>query len=366
MGVSTGNITSARAEGTSPDQCCRCSGNPSAIIVSGEAPHFKTNDEILRDLADEGFVDADTDGSRYILERVSYQHLRPYLNVTMRMSPDWGHSVKTAHDALTFDRDFKASILKHIGVFEGQMRARYGHLIAEAHGPFPIYDEGVFLNADNHAKTLDSFCEEVSRRATRERGLAEELRSNGGRLPIWRAVECMTLGTLCHFYANTRDNSVTGAVAESFGASKSELVNWSKTITQVRNICAHFEPYIIRREIPSTPMRIRGCECPRRTPLFIVVLLAKLLGAHTAEPRNRGLDYGLRVRLDSRAIIGDFESFFGGAIPIPGFPLNWRTLLSVSRSETDLVDWRTGGFNSYQRMHGKLVFGQGSAQHQRP
>lgn len=360
MGVSAGNIPGARAEGTSPDQVGRCSGNPSAIIVSGEEPRFKTDEEVLRDLAGEGFVDADTDGARYILERVSYQHLRPYLSATLRMSPDRGHSVKTAHDALTFDRDLKASILKHIGVFEGQMRARYGHLIAEAHGPFPIYDEGLFLNAGNHAKTLGSFREEVSKRATRERGLADECSAHGGRLPIWRAVECMTLGTLCHFYANTRDNSVTGAVAASFGASKAELVNWSKTITQVRNICAHFEPYIIRKEIPSTPMRIKGCECPRRTPLFIVVLLAKLLGAHSADPRNRGLDYGLRVRLDARTTIGDFESFSGGVVPIPGFPLNWRTLLDVSREESERADWRAGGFTAFQRMHGKLVWRRGA------
>lgn len=52
------------------------SGNPPVV---SSPPQFKSNDAILDDLAASGYSGTDAPESRYILERVTYQHLMPYM-----------------------------------------------------------------------------------------------------------------------------------------------------------------------------------------------------------------------------------------------------------------------------------------------
>lgn len=355
MAEKAGNISLARAGGTSPG-ACPCSGNPPAIPLKSEnsAPHGESVADVSARLAEAGFWDAGSPGALYIIERVG-RHLEPYLRTSAQLSPEYGMSVKAAHDILTFDRDLTAAIFKHIGVFEWQMRSGYARLMAEAYGPFAVYDASLFLRKENHARTMASFEAEVSKRLSRDRSAAEEVAANGGRLTTWGAVRCMTLGTLCHFYSNTADRSVTGAVAASFGATKDELVNWSKTITQVRNICAHFEPYVIRKQIPSTPKALKDASCPRRSPLFVILLLERLLGASEADRAEIGLDYCTRLKADIYDVISWFERFYGGAVPIAGFPQNWRTALEIDPAEIGRARSAARMFPFEARMHGAIM-----------
>lgn len=135
------------------------------------------------------------------------------------------------------------------------------------------------------------------------------------------------LSELAAKVSNTRDRTVTDAVAHSFGASKDELVSWTKTITATRNICAHFEPLFVRKQLPAQPKAIRGLQCPRRSPLFAVLLLAHLL-RKTIKTYDRNLDYKSRIEHDAAQEIAALLEYFGN-VPIPGIPFNWRTLLNA-------------------------------------
>lgn len=89
MVKNSGRIEHARAEGTS---CVDdASGNPSAILLYGH-PSRKPICDALRD---EGFRDCDTMEARYLLTRVSIEHLAPYLRF-VSISPFAPRSVVSA------------------------------------------------------------------------------------------------------------------------------------------------------------------------------------------------------------------------------------------------------------------------------
>lgn len=317
-------ITSERTGGTS--SAC-ASGNPPVVSFSEQAPEFKSNSEILSDLAASGYTGTDAPESRYVLEHVTYQHLMPYLKALDAIEGYEDPSLKLAHDLLTFDRRMQVVLLKYIGVFEAQFRAQYLISMASRHGAYAVYDKELFLRDERHAESISYYQSEVEKRIRRDSNMRGAYESGGGMLPLWMGVECMTLGTLSSLYSNTADRNVTDAVAESFGASKAELVSWTKTITATRNICAHFEPLFVRKQLPAQPKKIEGVMCHRRLPIYVVLILAHLL-RKTIDTTDPNLNYRKRIELDAGMEINAFFTYFG-PIQIPSIPFNWKSLLNV-------------------------------------
>lgn len=94
--------------GTSSD-CA--SGNPPVVFFSGQdQPNFLSNNQVLKNLRDAGFMDADTDEAKHLLEHVSYQHMIPYLKTAKAWSRDAG--IKRDSDLLSFDRLMQAVTLR--------------------------------------------------------------------------------------------------------------------------------------------------------------------------------------------------------------------------------------------------------------
>lgn len=303
---------SDRAEGTSSSDA---SGNPSAIVFPGH-----TYEPLVQKLRDRGFLDADTDGVPFLLERVSYRHLQPYLAAVKQRDAE-GAMVKTAHDLLTLDRRFQAIVFKYIGIFETQLRAQYAHWMEVECGPLSLYEPRNFLREKEWRGSIERLNKEVARR--REPAVKRMLAENEGRLPVWEAVEFASLGTVSKLFGNTSTKPVTQQVTSFFGCGKAELSSWTRTITAARNIMAHFDPYIVRSEIPSTPLAIRGVVLPNRDPFYIVMLLAKLLSSpHAFDDMN--LVYAFRLWLDLRDFLDGTAAEAPELLDIAGFPIDWE------------------------------------------
>ena len=300
------------------------SGNPPVV----SSPAFKTNRQILDELLSDGFRDAATPEASHILEHVSYQHFLPYVRATAAIGDPSLVTINTANNLMTFDRRMQATVLKYIGVFEARFRALYLSTIAECHGAYAIYDSGLFLRADRHAATMANYEREVSNRIKRDAPMRRAYENGCGKLPLWMGLECMTLGTLSALYSNTADKTASGFIANSLGCTKAELSSWMRTITAVRNICAHFEPLFVRRQIPSVPKKIIGVNCPRTAPLYAVLLLVKLLEEPGFTSSDRNLIYARRLEEDAGVYINMVEGFYG-SVPLSNFPAYWRSLLHL-------------------------------------
>ena len=311
-------------ERTGGTSSARASGNPPVV----SSPVFKSNSGFLDELRLKGYADIGTPEPAYILEHVSYQHLIPYFKALAYLPPSEPKTVNAAHNLLTFDRRMQSVLMQYVGIFEAQFRAQYLARMTEAHGPFAVYDPGNFLREEKRRVSSETYETEVLKRSRRDRAVRQMYEEWGSWVPLWVGMECMTLGTLSAFYSNTADRSVTDAVASSFGCRKDELVSWTKTITAVRNICAHFEPLFVRKQLPSQPKRIFGVSCSRRTPLYAVLILVKLLEDVHFQSYDSNLIYARNLELSICAHLEDLQRVYPERMPLPSIPFNWRTLLN--------------------------------------
>lgn len=319
-------IRNARAGGTSRSK--RSSGNPPANDFTWEFTFEREEsyDPLLKKLSFDGFIDAKSVEAAYLLTRVSYHHLKPYLDFALENPTQSGPSVKRAHDVYLFDRRFQSLIFKYIGTVELHLRARYAHLMQYCHGNMALYDDRLFLDKPKYENTMSIFEGDIERRSKRDRRLKGILEKDDGRLPISLAVEHMTFGTLSRLFDNTSARDVTDGVAKSFSSRKSELSSWIRSISDVRNICAHFDSYITRKQIPSTPRKVRGLEhdlIDSRNPFYIVVLLAKLMGGRQVFP-DMNLCHAYRMCGEVHDLILDFKRSFPGVVESLDIPNGWE------------------------------------------
>ena len=316
-----GNIVDDRAEGTSHG-----SGNPSAVSYSVDASYAR----ILESLHDEGFDDAHTAEAAFLFERVSEWHMRPYLEVAAKALGS--KNVKLAHDLMYFDRRCQSVLFEYIGVFETQLRAQFGHWLREEAGDYAIHEQRLFLNQKNYQESIRRLNTEAARKAKNSRTFAKCM--NNGQIRIDAAVECMSLGTLSQLYSNCKQTENTKKIAESFGVSKSDLVNWSRTITAARNACAHFDCLFLRKQLQKTPRAIRGINgMSSRKPFYLVLLIEKLLSSSMVFG-DQALHYSSRLAIRMTDEIEQVEENVPGLMDYLGLPDDWRSILA----SPDLVD----------------------------
>ena len=278
-------------------------------------------DQIMDDIERAGLDCAGRVAARHMLERVSYHHLKPYVNIVASADlPDRPH-VKAAHDLMTFDRRISSIILKYIGVFEAQLKARYTQLMAEAHGPFAAYDQSLFLRKAKHGESLRQAETELKRQAAKNApGVSAALSKYGGKAPLWIMMECASFGTASKLFSNTADTNVTSQVAASFNLNKDKMASWARTLNDVRNVCAHFNPYIVRKQIPSVPKPLRSLPCLHTSPFYAVTMLEHALESDALRFGDTNLDYSLRLRQDAVFEVTDFAELYSDLIGFIGIP----------------------------------------------
>lgn len=289
-------------------------------------------DQIIDDIERAGLDCGGRIAARHMLERVSYHHLKPYVDiVVLANAPNRPH-VKVAHDLTTFDRRISSVILKYIGIFEAQLKARYCQLMIEAHGPFAAYDHSFFLRKANHEKSLAQANAELKRQeAKKAPGVAAALKKYGGKVPLWIMMECASLGTVSKLFSNTADTHVTSLVAESFNLNKDKMATWARTLNDARNVCAHFNPYIVRKQIPSVPKPLGTLPCSHTNPFYAVPMFEHALESDALRFGDANLDYSLRLQQDAVFEVTDFAELYTDLIVFLGIP----TLYIEAKARTE-------------------------------
>lgn len=324
MASASGNIRFGSSGGTSHG-----SGNPPAEVSKADGSASKPsaflflNEELMEGLLRCGFADAMTGEADFLFSHASYEHMQPYLAIIKQKPARDAPRIQDAHRLMLFDREVKAVLFKHIGVFETKMRAQYAGLMARDHGSFFVYDSANFLRKPYHASHLKRYVSETDRQRKRGNQLVKRSMAEHDRCPAQIGIECVTLGTLQELYANTADNAVTAAVAASFGTSKAVLSNWLKTICAARNAMAHFEPFLAKAQLASVPKSIKGLDASQRAPFYVSFLLLSLLS--TDHPfADDSLSYAATLARELDAVLAEWEPSFSYLYPDLGIPADWR------------------------------------------
>lgn len=265
-------------------------------------------------------MDADTDQSLYIMGRIGYSHASEYFRDFLADSEP---SMWSVHQAILLDRSMQSTVLEYIGLFELQFRVQYAYHLSQEAGAFAHRDPSNFKNREYFDGFLDDYKREFNRQLANRNARAIAGANQYGDAPIWQAVEFMTFGTLSKLYKNTRSKAVRIAVADSFGVDYETLVSWMRTISYVRNRCAHFGK-LLGTKLIAMPRKIGGISLSNSNPFYVVLMLEKLLSAPSYFTDDMSLMYTVSLVRDVSETICNFPF----DIAMKYIPLNWRALVT--------------------------------------
>lgn len=160
-----------------------------------------------------------------------------------------------------FDKELRTIIFTAIQDIEVALRTRIIHFFSLEHGAFWFMDATKFNNLSIFNACLENIQNELSR--SREEFLQEHFAryDSPSMPPVWKTLEVVSFGNLSKLYANMKDNDVKKKVAKSMGLPKYEYMeSWMRSITVLRNCCAH-HGRVWNRRYPTMP------QMPARLPL---------------------------------------------------------------------------------------------------
>jgi abortive infection bacteriophage resistance protein len=155
-------------------------------------------------------------------------------------------------------------------------------LTLETRSAFAHEQASLFRPGWDHAAWLRKLNEEASR--SKELFVSHHQQTYLGfpSLPMWKAIEVMSFGTLSVMYANLRKQQ-QARVARQFQLHPRYLASWFHTLTVLRNACAHHARcWDARRGVkPSLPQEAKwdGFRHTRDELGCTLLLVHQLLGA---------------------------------------------------------------------------------------
>lgn len=225
-----------------------------------------------------------------VLERLGYYRLlvymRPFQDHAKRFGA--GVSVKDVLELYEFDRQLRLLCMDAIERIEVRLRAAIVNKIAVKYGPHFYLGRAHF----REEKGWKNFLEKAKK--ARYLGIShyQNTYSSPADPPIWSILEAVTLGTLSHFFADL-NLSNRKLIASEFGFDERILVSWFRTITVLRNMCAHhnrlwnfsfvaYQPILTKMHLP-----LFSAATTFHTRSVILILLLTSIGAAGNEWRDR-------------------------------------------------------------------------------
>lgn len=320
-----GNNGTNRTGGTS-----RRSGNPPVVTFStdfhpkSEPPKPFDHNDLDQHISARGFAVDSPELARYFLERISYQHASSYFHLFL---DEEGGVVKNTpvsclNRVILFDRKLQSILLEYIGLFELQFRAQYSYLMSAEGGAFAHRNPANFKDLSHFESFLKSYGDEISRQMRSGNDIISASLCKYGDAPIWQAVEVMSFGTLSKLYMNTKSKLVVHGVADSFGVRSSQLISWMRSLSFVRNRCAHFGA-LLGQPIPAKPSSIPGVTCGNDGAFYSILLLEKLLFPHEILLEYPYTAFGFMLAQE----VTDLFNEFSDVLDIAGIPEHWDKLI---------------------------------------
>lgn len=225
-----------------------------------------SHDEHLGILRQRGLEISDDARARHYLANIGYYRLSAYTRpFYLPNEPQHTFIRGTTFDEVlrlyVFDRELRLLLLDAIERLEVALRAQLANTLGEHHGPHGYLDPAVFDSRYRHGWLVEKL-ETESRARDVEAFLAHyrnKYRSAPPQPPIWMAVELLTFKEVSTLFANLRRAEDTQRIEAHFGWRFPLLRSWFRSLSDLRNLCAHHSR-VWNREFGSRP------EMPRRPP----------------------------------------------------------------------------------------------------
>lgn len=310
------------------DTSQRC-GNSPAFLFSSEfsapdpPPSVLTFPELGQRLVDSGFA-GDPDVAAFLTERIGYTTLRQYCSL-IEKSGDLRRDLRALHALVDFDRELRTLFMKWIGVFESQFRSRYANAMALEHGPFAHRCVSHFKNREYFDEFLEVYSREFSYKLEAGNESVRVALESDGDLPIWRAVEILPFGALSKMYRNTASKAVRFQVADAFRVKYGMLSSWLRTLSEIRNRCAHFSS-LVCKPLVARPKRIPNIDVDNGGIFYVALLLIQLTQTDALHDDVR-TSYDIGFICDMLRLA---EQKPASLLSLSGFPSHWKDAMSAA------------------------------------
>lgn len=176
------------------------------------------------------------------LAESNYYRLRGYwltFEENGRFTP--GTTFDDIWETYQFDGELRDWVWRVISPIEIKARTLFAYHMAMECGVVAHEDNRYFKNTMAHAKSMESLTREKNRALRDGVPCVVHNIDKYGDLPIWAAVEIMSMGTLSQLYGNldAAKSNVAKLVANGFGVKPFILRSWLRHLTYIRNICGH-------------------------------------------------------------------------------------------------------------------------------
>ncbi|MBO4996252.1 MAG: Abi family protein [Muribaculaceae bacterium] len=196
---------------------------------------------------------------------VSYFRIAAYLRPmednkeTHHFKP--GSTLENAFALYEFDTKLRQLIFAAIQEIEIALRAKIIQHFSLMYGPFWFMDATLSVNERLFSQNLAAIDRELER--SREDFIKAHFKKyvKPAFPPAWKTLELASFGTLSKLYYNFLDNKVKKTIAREFNLPNHEMLeSWMRSISSLRNCCAH-HARIWNRRLSATPQmtgKIRG------------------------------------------------------------------------------------------------------------
>jgi len=245
-----------------------------------------TFEQQLELLASRGLEIPDQGQALHALERISYYRLSAYWYPVKNNDDTFrpGARFDVALQLYEFDRHLRLQVMDAIERVEIALRTSITYTLAHAFGTYAHTDPGNFRNRFRH----DRWTEKIEREARNsQEAFIEHFKTRYEgfpTLPIWMATEVISLGALSRLYEGMLPNEQR-RVAEAYEIHPFVLRSWVRTLTYIRNVCAH-HARLWNRELSNAPdlprhdLNWRSPVTPTNRRLFAILLILRHMMNH--------------------------------------------------------------------------------------
>ena len=295
---------------------------------------FLSLDNQIEHLRDQGFSIDDEGDAKERLSSINYYRLRGYwMSLECDGAIPAGTPLDLVFQTYSLDADLRLWVWNAIADIELKMRSQFAYHFAKQCGPAAFLDPRYFKSRESHRRSIDSYTRERNRAQKDKMPCVIHNLEKYGELPLWAAVEVMSMGTISSLYGNLINDqhaclgstATVSAVAKAFGFRASIVKSWLQHLTTVRNICAHHGRFYNRvmRIRPKMLRRDAEWASSKEFPTFLII---KRLYESSWPERWDAMASNLGRIIDSYPDVS--------LVPM-GFPDCWREVLCVPDSTGD-------------------------------
>lgn len=272
-------------------------------------------------LASRGLQIGDRKQALHALARISYYRLSAYWHPVKNSDDTFklGARFEVSLTLYEFDRHLRLQVMDAIERIEIALRTAITYNMAHAYGTFAHTSPTNFRDRFDHAGWIEKIEDEAAH--SREIFINHYRDKYEGfpTLPIWMATEVISWGALSRLYEGMlpKDQKI---IASDYGIQPIVMRSWLRTLTYIRNLCAHHgrlwnRELAVAPELPRHDERWQPPLIPTNRRLVAILLILRQMMDH----HHQGSHWQYRVT-ELLEPIAD-KSYWRKAM---GLPKDWR------------------------------------------